>query len=91
LLYGRAQTDRYRLELRRSGPLASDAGSIGVGDANVGLGLIWKPTDNWRLVGSTGVSVWERVFLADSNDDRRAEREMKGAAPVVTLRLQRRF
>jgi len=91
LVYGRAQTDRYRLERRVSGTLAADAGSIGIGDASVGLGLVWDPSERWRVTGSTGVAVWGRVFVADSEDDKRAEREMTGAAPVVTLRVQRRF
>jgi hypothetical protein len=90
-VYGRRVTDRYRLERRTSGPLSEEPGTIGVGDANVGIGVLWGPTERWRVAGSAGVVLWERVSVADSSDDRLDEREIQGAAPAVTLRVQRRF
>jgi hypothetical protein len=91
LLFGGAHTDRYRLERRASGPLSADAGTIGFRGANVGIGFRWNATEHLRVVGTAGVAVWQKLLIADASDDQIDSRELRGAAPVIALRLQARF
>jgi Domain of unknown function (DUF6268) len=89
--FGGARTDRYRLEERETGPLATDSGTLGVRDATVGVGFRWYANEHFRIVGSVGAVVWQRLKVSDADTDEIASRDAHGAAPVVALRIQARF
>ena len=85
------RSDRYRMERRELGPLAADAGTIGVRSATLGAGVRWNLSEHVRLLGTVGLSVWQRLLVNDGDDARVASRESEGAAAVLALRLQTRF
>jgi len=89
--FGGARTDRYRLERRETGPLATELGTLSVRDATVGVGFRWVANEHFRIVGTVGAVVWQRLKVSDADTDEIASREAQGAAPVVALRIQARF
>jgi hypothetical protein len=89
--FGGARTDRYRLERRETGPLATELGTLSVRDATVGVGFRWVANEHFRIVGTVGAVVWQRLEVSDADTDEIASREAQGAAPVIALRIQARF
>jgi hypothetical protein len=89
--FGGARTDRYRLERRETGPLATELGTLSVRDATLGVGLRWYANEHLRIVGTVGAVVWQRLKVSDADTDEIASREAHGAAPVISLRVQARF
>ena len=89
--FGGARSDRYRLERRALGPLASEPGTLGIRDATVGAGLSWIPNEHLRVVGTLGTVVWQKLSVNDADADRIESRTSDGAAPIASLRIQARF
>lgn len=88
---GTVRTDRYRLEERDVGALAAHAGTIGIRDATVGVGLRWNVNEHVRLDATVGAMVWQRLLVNDPDADRIESRTAHGAAPSASLRLTARF
>jgi hypothetical protein len=89
--FGGARTDRYRRERRATGPLASDSSTLSFSDASVGLGFRWHAGEHFRIIGTVGAVVWQRLRVRDADAGEIASRDAQGAAPIVALRIQARF